>query len=110
MKKSSNRRNRRIAAQWNQSAYPFRQCRGSEVGRTLAGATRASLRRLTPVEAGSPFLRVAPPSAGVPIPGMGVGRRSGRPWWLLVSSLNATNRLQLALGPKSDSFTNSELR
>ena len=53
------------------SSYPFRQWRGSEVGCTLAGATRASLRRLTPVEAGSPLPRVGPLGERTSVPGMG---------------------------------------
>ena len=52
--------------------HPFSQCRGSEVGRTLAGATRVSLRRLTPVDAGSPLPRVGPLRERTSVPGTGL--------------------------------------
>ena len=44
---------------------------GSEVGSTLAEATRASLRRLAPVDAGSPLPRVGPLGERTSVPGTG---------------------------------------
>jgi hypothetical protein len=44
----------------------------------FAGATRVSLRRLTPVDAGFPLPRVAPPGAGLRA-GDGVARGGGAP-------------------------------
>ena len=51
---------------------------GRKSGRTLAGATRASLRRLTLVDTGSLLPRVAPPRAGLRA-GDEVAREGGAP-------------------------------
>jgi hypothetical protein len=50
-------------------SYPFSRRCESEVGRTFAGAARASLRRLTLVEAGSLLPRVGPLGERTSVPG-----------------------------------------
>jgi hypothetical protein len=61
----------RLSCRWGtvSSAPPFRHCRGAEVGRALAGATRVSLRRLTLVDAGSLLPRVGPLRKRTSVPG-----------------------------------------
>ena len=72
-------------------SYPFRQCRGSEVGRTLSRGRQGLPPTPVPRRCRLPLTPGRPAQRGAPCRGRGRprGRRSGRPWWPLVSSLNA---------------------